>query len=116
MRHRNKSRILDRKAAPRKAMLSNLAASVLLYEKVETTEAKAKEVRTLVEKTITRAKSNTLHNRRLLLARIPVKSAVNKAFEELGPKYKDRHGGYTRIIRLGNRKGDGAKIVQIELV
>ncbi|MCK5211348.1 50S ribosomal protein L17 [Candidatus Parcubacteria bacterium] len=116
MRHRIKKTILDRKKAPREMMLRNLAASVLIYEKVSTTEAKAKAVRSLVEKSITIAKKNDLSSRRRLIALLPQPNAVKKLMEVIGKRYQDRKGGYTRIIRLNNRQGDGAKIVQIELV
>ena len=116
MRHRNKGVILDRKKGPREALLKNLAASVLLYEKVKTTEARAKAVKPLVEKLITTAKKGDLTARRALIASLPQPLAVKKAMEVLGERYKTRAGGYTRIIKLGNRQGDGAAIVQIELV
>lgn len=116
MRHRNKNKILDRKKAPREMMLRNLAASVLMYEKVKTTEAKARAVRSLVEKMITASKGGDLTARRKLVEVLPQKLATKKAMEVLGQKYKDRSGGYTRIIKLGAREGDGAQIVQIELV
>lgn len=116
MKHLKSGKILGRKTAARKAMLKNLAESVILYEKVKTTEAKAKLVKPLVEKMITRAKKNTLHNRRVLLKRLPTENSVNKLLEVIGPKYKDRNGGYLRIIKLSQRQGDAAAIVQIELV
>ena len=116
MRHRVKVKKLDRKKAPREMMLRNLASSILIYEKVKTTEAKAKAVKPLVEKMITIAKAGDLTARRRLIAKLPQPMAVKKTIESLGKKYKDRAGGYTRIIKLGNRTGDGAKIVQIELV
>lgn len=97
-------------------MLRNLAASVLIYEKVKTTEAKAKAVKSLVEKCITTAKKGDLAARRKLIEILPQKMAVKKAMEVLGPKYKDKKGGYTRLVKLGARKGDGAGIVQLELV
>ncbi|MBU1165043.1 50S ribosomal protein L17 [Patescibacteria group bacterium] len=116
MRHRIKGKILDRKKESREAMLRNLATSIIIYEKVKTTRAKAKAVRTMVEKSITLGKTNNLKNRRELLKILYFKKAVNKTLEVLGPKYKDRKGGYTRITNLGRRKGDAAQIVQIELV
>ncbi len=116
MRHRVKGKILDRKKEPRELMLRNLASSILIYEKVKTTEAKAKAVKPLVEKMITIAKKGDLTARRKLIETLPQKMAVKKSMEVLGKKYKDRNGGYTRIVKLGNREGDGAKIVQIELV
>lgn len=116
MRHRVKGKILDRKKEPREMMLRNLASSVLIYEKVETTEAKAKAVKPLVEKMITVAKKGDLAARRKLIETLPQKMAVKKSMEVLGKRYKDRDGGYTRIIKLGNREGDGAKVVKLELV
>ncbi len=116
MRHRKKGKILDRKKEPREMMLRNLAASVLIYEKVKTTEAKAKAVKPLVERAITIAKKGDLTARRRLIAILPQKNAVKKAMEVLGERYKDRSGGYTRIVKLGHRQGDGAKMAQIELV
>lgn len=116
MRHRKKGKILDRKKASRKALLRNLATSVIVYEKVKTTKAKARAVKPLVEKLVTLAKKNDLATRRKLLEILYHKKAVNKILEVLGPRYKDRHGGYTRIINLGRRQGDGAEIVQIEFV
>jgi len=116
MRHRVKKKTLDRKKAPREMMLRNLASSILIYEKVKTTEAKAKVVRSWVERAITVAKKGDLTSRRTLIATLPQKMAVKKSMEVLGARYKERVGGYTRIIKLGARQGDGAKMVQIELV
>lgn len=97
-------------------MLRNLASSVLIYEKVKTTEAKAKAVKSLVEKAITIAKKGDLTSRRKLIELLPQKMAVKKCLEILGARFKDRKGGYTRIAKLASRQGDGAKIVQIELI
>jgi len=116
MRHRKKGKILDRKFQPRNAMLRNMISSVIFYEKIKTTKAKAKAVKPLVEKVITISKKNDLTSRRRLLEILYHKKAVAKALEVLGPKYKERKGGYTRIINLGTRKGDGAEMVQLELV
>jgi len=116
MRHRNKGRVLGKEKAPREALLRNLAASIVLYEKVKTTEAKAKEVRSMVEKAITVGKSSDLHSRRKLEKIFYTDGPVRKIIEVLGPKYKDRKGGYTRITKIGPRQGDAAKMVQIELV
>jgi len=116
MRHRKKGKILDRKKEPRKALLRNLATSIIIYEKVKTTKAKAKAVKPIVEKLITTAKKNDLTARRKLLEILYHKKAVNKALEVLGPRYKDRKGGYTRIINLNRRQGDNAEMVQIEFV
>lgn len=116
MRHHIKGPILDRKKAPREALLRSLAGSVILYEKVKTTEAKAKAVRPLVEKMITVGKTNNLVSKRKLRAFFYTENPVKKILEELGPRFKERKGGYTRIIKIGQRKGDGAQVAQIELV
>ncbi len=116
MRHRNKNKILDRKKGPRELMLRNMASSLILYEKIQTTKAKAQAVRPLVEKLITTSKAGDLNARRSLLEVLLQKNAVLKAIEVLGVRYKERNGGYTRTIKIGNRQGDGAEIVQIELV
>lgn len=117
MRHRNAGTVLDRKAAPRQALLRGLAQSIVLYEKIQTTQAKAKAVKPIVERLITKGKSDTLAARRNLLSffgqrELPVK----KILEVLSPRYKTRAGGYTRISKIGTRKGDGAETVQIEFV
>jgi large subunit ribosomal protein L17 len=116
MRHRKHKKTIDRKTGPRKALIKNLACQLILYEKIKTTDVKAKVLRSFTERLITRGKKDNLSNRRLILAILPIKSAVKKVFEVLGPRYKERQGGYTRIIKLGQRKGDAANIVQIELV
>lgn len=116
MRHRVKGKILDRKKEPREMMLKNLAASVLIFEKIKTTEAKARAVKPLVEKLITVAKKGGLAARRKLIVSLPQKMAVKKAMEVLGKRYEERNGGYTRIIKLGARQGDGAEMARIELV
>lgn len=116
MRHRNKNKILDRAKAPRELMIRNLASSLILYEKIKTTKAKAQVVRPVVEKMISSAKAGDLNARRGLIKVLLQKNAVKKAIEVLGKRYLERPGGYTRIIKLDNRKGDGAQMVQIELV
>jgi len=116
MRHNKKGKILGRKKGPRELMLRNLASSILIYEKVKTTEAKAKAVKPLVERMITIAKKGDLTARRRLIEVLLQKNAIKKTLEVLADRYRERPGGYTRIIKIGNRKGDGAKIVQIELV
>jgi len=116
MRHKNKGKILDRSKADREMMLRNMASSVLMYEKIKTTTVKAKTVRSLVEKLISIAKEDTLTARRKLIKILPQKMAVKKALEVLGPRFKDKNGGYTRITRLSNRKGDGAEVVLLELL
>ncbi|MEK7664680.1 MAG: 50S ribosomal protein L17 [Patescibacteria group bacterium] len=115
MRKLNKGRKLSRKKGPRKALLRTLANSFFLYEKIKTTEAKAKELRVVVEKIITRAKRNEVSNRRIL-AKVLTPKMVKKTIEEIAPKYSQRQGGYTRIIRLSPRQSDGAKMAIIELV
>jgi large subunit ribosomal protein L17 len=116
MRHNKKGKIFGREKAPREAMLRNLAQSVILYEHVNTTLAKAKAVRPLVEKLITTGRAKTLTSRRALSRILTIESAVNKVLEELGPRYATRPGGYTRIIKLGQRQGDGAAVAQLQLV
>jgi large subunit ribosomal protein L17 len=116
MRHRKKGTILGRKKASREALLRNLAASVILYEKVKTTQAKAKAVKPLVERAITAGKQPTLATRRKLLSFFYTEHPVKKIFDILGPRYLNRPGGYTRIVKLSPRKNDGAEMVQIELV
>jgi large subunit ribosomal protein L17 len=116
MRHRKAGTTLDRKKGPREALLRNLATSVILYEKVKTTKAKAKAVRPLVERLITASKPGTVTARRRVAAKTYGENTAKKLVEELGPRYKDRKGGYTRITKLGMRQGDAAEMVQIELV
>jgi len=116
MKHQDSKRILSRKTGPRKALLKNLALALILQEKIKTTEAKAKSLRPMMEKIITRAKIDNLHNRREILKNVTSKNAVKKIFEVLGPKYKERNGGYLRIIKLNNRKGDAAKMALLEFV
>lgn len=115
MRKLNKGRKLSRKIGPRKQLFKSLANNFFLYEKIKTTEAKAKELRPIVEKMITRAKQDTVANRRILSQSLTQKM-VKKIFDEIALNYKNRNGGYTRITRLGPRHSDGAKIVVIELV
>lgn len=116
MRHKVKGKKLDRLKAPREAMLKNMAASLIIYEKIKTTEAKARAVKPLVEKIITISIKGGLNGRRELIRLVPQKLAIKKAMEVLGIKYKDRKGGYVRIIKLGSRLGDNAKMAQLELV
>ena len=115
--HRIDGRKLSRKKGPRQSLFKNLTVSVLRYEKVKTTEAKAKEIRGRVERAITLAKRGDLAARRAIIAQFPNEPLViDKLFDEIAPKYKDRTSGYTRIVRIGRRLGDAAEIVQIELV
>jgi len=115
MRKRKKGRKLHRKRDQRRALLKGLCRNLLLYEKIQTTEAKAKELSSLVEKLITKAKQDNLSTRRYL-GRYFSKDIVRKLVEELGERYKERPGGYTRIIKLGPRRSDGAKMAIIELI
>jgi large subunit ribosomal protein L17 len=116
MRHRKNIKQLDRKSSVRKALFADLATSLILYEKIKTTQAKAKAIRPVVEKLITTSKKNDLTARRALLQALRHKKAVSKALEVLGPRYKERPGGYTRITHLAPRQGDGAAMCQIEFV
>ena len=117
MAHRIDGRKLGRTHGPRMALYRNLTVSVLRYERVKTTEAKAKEIRGRVERMITLAKRGDLAARRAVVAEFPNEPlVVNKRFDEIAPKYADRTSGYTRIVRIGQRMGDAAEIVQIELI
>ena len=117
MAHCIGGRKLSRKQGPRLALFKNLTVSILRYERVQTTEAKAKEIQGRVEKMITLAKRNDRTARRAVVAAFPNEPlVVNKLFDEIAPKYADRTSGFTRIVRLGQRRGDAAEIVQIELV
>ncbi|MBT5808583.1 50S ribosomal protein L17 [Candidatus Uhrbacteria bacterium] len=116
MRHRKKGKILGRPKASREALLRNLAASIVLHEKVQTTVAKAKAVKPFVERAITTGKTPTLASRRKLMKFFYTAHAVEKILDVLGPRYANRPGGYTRIVKIGPRKNDGADMVQIELV
>lgn len=115
MRHLIKNRKFGRTADYRKLFLWNLGNSLILKERIKTTEARAKEIRPLVEKIISMAKKETLANRRILLKNLGVKT-VNKVFKELAPRYKERPGGYLRILKLDSRKNDSAKMAIIEFV
>ena len=115
MRHRMVGRKLSRSTSHRLALYRNQVTDLLRYGKIVTTEAKAKEVRSLAEKMITLGKDGDLNARRQALAFINNKDVVKKVFEEVAPKYADRAGGYTRMARLGPRLGDGAPMVQLEL-
>ena len=116
MRHRMAGRKLSRTADHRLAMYRNQVTDLLRYEKIVTTEPKAKEVRSLAEKMITLGKAGNLGARRQALAFITSKDVVKKVFDEIGPRYSDRPGGYTRMAKLGPRQGDGALRVQLDLV
>ncbi|PIT88759.1 MAG: 50S ribosomal protein L17 [Candidatus Magasanikbacteria bacterium CG10_big_fil_rev_8_21_14_0_10_36_32] len=116
MRHLNKKKTLDRNKAGRRALLANLAESLILYEKIKTTKAKAKAVKSVVEKMVTIAKKNTLASRRELIKKLYTKNAVQKLMDVLGPRYAEKKGGYTRMIALKSRIGDGAEESIIEFV
>jgi len=116
MRHKVKKTTLGREKAPREAMLRSLAESLILHGNIKTTEAKAKALRGVVEPLITKAKKGTLAARREIIKTLYTEKAVKKLMEEIGPAYKDRDGGYTRIVKLPARKNDAAKVARIELV
>jgi len=116
MRHRKAGRHLNRDNEHRKAMLKNLAAALFREEEIRTTVPKAKELRRVAEPLITLAKEDSTANRRLAFARLRDKEMTTKLFEELGPHFKERPGGYMRIMRCGYRKGDGAPMAIVQLV
>jgi large subunit ribosomal protein L17 len=116
MRHRKSVKKLGRTSTHRKATLSNLSAALFERKHIKTTEAKAKETRRVTERLITLAKKETLHARRLALRQLRQREIVKILFDEIAPQYADRPGGYTRVIKLGQRPGDGARMAIVELV
>jgi large subunit ribosomal protein L17 len=116
MRHGKKNNHLGRKTAHRKAMLANMACSLIEHKRINTTVAKAKALKQFVEPLVTKSKEDTTHNRRIVFARLRQKDAVTALFRDVAVKVGDRPGGYTRIIKLGNRLGDNADMCLIELV
>ena len=116
MRHRAKGRQLSRTASHKKALLANLATSLFRHDQIVTTEAKAKELRPYAERLITLARRGDLHARRLVERRLKDRAVTHKLFKDLGPRFASRPGGYTRIIKLGHRAGDGAEVARIELL
>jgi large subunit ribosomal protein L17 len=116
MRHGKKFNHLGRTASHRKAMLSNMAASLITHKRISTTLAKAKELKKYVEPLVTRSKTDSTHNRRMVFSYLQNKDAVTELFREVAVKVGDRPGGYTRIIKTGNRLGDNAEMAMIELV
>ena len=116
MRHGKKINHLGRKTAHRKSMLANMACSLIEHKRINTTVAKAKALKQFVEPMITKSKEDTTHNRRIVFSRLRQKEAVAELFRDVAPKVGDRPGGYTRIIKLGNRLGDNADMAMIELV
>ena len=116
MKHKIGFNALSRRAGHRKALIRNMVISLLKYERIKTTKAKAREVRRVAEKLITRAKKDTLHNRRIVAYRIHEKSVLSKLFTDIAPRFASRPGGYTRILKLGQREGDASEMVFLELV
>jgi large subunit ribosomal protein L17 len=116
MRHRKSGRQLNRNSSHRKAMFQNMAVSLLRHEAIKTTLPKAKELRRIAEPFITMAKTDSVHKRRLAFNRLRDREIVGKLFNELGPRYKDRPGGYLRILKIGYRTGDSAPMAYVELV
>lgn len=116
MKHRRGFNPLGMMSAHRKAMHRNMVTSLFRQERIRTTKAKALEVRRTAEKIITRAKNDTVHNRRIVSSRLFDEAMVAKVFTNIAPRMKERNGGYTRILKLGERKGDAAEIVILELV
>ncbi len=116
MRHRHSGRKLNRTDSHRNAMFRNMAVSLVEHEVIKTTLPKAKELRRVIEPLITKAKSDSVSQRRLAFSRLRDKAAVGKLFTELGPRYKDRPGGYLRILKCGFRSGDNAPMALVELV
>ncbi len=116
MKHRNSVNRLGRMPRHRKALHRNMVTSLFRYERMETTKAKALAIRKTAEKMITRAKQDSVHNRRIIAKDITDEAILDKLFTEIGPRYNTRPGGYTRILKLGRRRGDGAEVVILELV
>ncbi|MCQ9617773.1 50S ribosomal protein L17 [Paenalcaligenes niemegkensis] len=116
MRHRHGLRKLNRTSSHRLAMFRNMAVSLITHEAIKTTLPKAKELRRVIEPIITLAKEPTLANRRLAFARLRDREAVTKLFDEIGPRYQERNGGYTRVLKMGFRQGDNAPMAFMELV
>ena len=116
MLHRIAGKKLGRTKNQRKALFKGLASSLILHEKITTTEAKAKAVKPMIEKLVTRAKSNSIHSRRMLMKEIGAENVVSKLLEVVGPKFKERSGGYLRVVRIGARAGDQAKMVSLMFV
>ena len=116
MRHRVAGRKFGRNTGQRKALFKGLAVSLILNERVTTTEAKAKSIRPIVEKLVTMSREDTANNRRLVLSRIGDATATDKLFEVIGPRFEDQPGGYTRIYKIGQRRGDAAPMAMIEFV
>ena len=116
MRHKKAGRKLNRNTSQRKALFRNLIQALIIHEEIKTTKAKAKAIKRLIDKLVTKAKKGTLHARRQILAFLPDKKAANKLVDEIGVRFKKRTSGFTRFVRLGKRRGDDAMMVKIEFV
>ncbi|MEZ4520897.1 MAG: 50S ribosomal protein L17 [Thermomicrobiales bacterium] len=116
MRHRKAGRKFGRNTNQRKALFRGLASSLILNERITTTEAKAKNIRPMVEKLVSMAREDTDHHRRLVQSRVGSEAATSKLFEVIGPRFEDQNGGYTRIYKIGRRRGDSAPMALIEFV
>lgn len=116
MKHHQSTRKLGRKAGPRRALLRGLMVSLIRDEKIKTTEAKAKELRPAIERLVTKAKKDTLANRRVVISRTGSTRATGKLFKDIAPRYADRNGGYTRVIKAERRAGDASPMAVIEFV
>lgn len=116
MRHRVAGKKLGRDKDHRKALFKNLITSLILHEEIKTTEAKAKAIKRLADKLVSQARTGTLHARRIIAGFLTDQKAITKIVDVLGPRFKKRKGGFTRIVRLGPRKGDAAPMVKMELV
>ncbi len=116
MRHQNQGRKFNMPPAQRKALMSGLAVAVFTHEKIKCSQARAKEVRSLIDESITLGKRGDLAARRLAIAKLRNKDIVYKLFNDIAPRYADRNGGYTRIVKLGPRAGDACEMVYLELV
>jgi len=116
MRHSNANRKFGRETDERRALLKSLAGNLIVHEKIKTTGTKAKELKSFIEKLVTKAKAGDLASRRLVLSRLGVSSYAKKLVEKIAPRYKDRRGGYTRVVKIGQRQGDGSMMAIIEFV
>ena len=116
MRHKKNTKILDRKIGPRKALIKNLVGQLIVFEKIKTTKAKAKVLKSYTEKLITKSAKNNITTKRYLKTKLNMDNAIKKLLEVYGPKFKDRKGGYLKIIKAEKRRGDGAEMVYITFV
>jgi len=116
MRHRRASKKLNRDTKHRKALFKNLIQALIIHEKIKTTEAKAKVIKPLIDRLIAKAKQGSLHIRRQVLAFLPTKKAAQKLVDEIAPRFREQVGGFTKLVRLGSRRGDNAMQVELSLV